>query len=494
MQAQNTKGRTNEDAFAAIDIGSNTIRLAIACYTDGRLVILKTDEELVRIGESVNASGYISALKSATAVNVLRRYRDLAAKYQADPILAVATEAIRKAQNKDEFLSTVLHETGLVVHLIDGETEAQLTFYGATYELEPARLAQDDIAVMDLGGGSTEFVLASHGEIGWRTSLAIGSGKVHDHYLHNDPPDSSEITTARVFVADFLHTALNILNVPLLLVTGGSAQALWTLSQHALHLDAREHFLQQEDLERCEQLLSTMSADEIAQRYQLEPKRAQILLSGVLIIRAIMKILHLKGITVSSYGIREGLLLAYAHAGERWLEQLEERKVKKVEGKKEAYDDTDKQQESESFAQSGRSMLLERAKAMLKWRADVLANKDPEAVHKMRVASRRLRAVLDAYKEICNPRAFKDVYKQTQAIADALGQVRDTDVMMLDLQKQSEQVAEDERDGINWLVQRLSHYRKSQQHALAKIVRKIDKDLFVQQVKMCLPEKDQAHG
>ena len=119
---------------AAIDIGSNTIHIVVARSKPDDLDIVADEVELVRIGESVNANGKISTEKRDAAIATLRQYKELAQQHGAKEILAVATEAIRKASNSVEFLQDVQRETGLQVHLIDGDVEAVLTFYGATYE------------------------------------------------------------------------------------------------------------------------------------------------------------------------------------------------------------------------------------------------------------------------------------------------------------------------------------------------------------------------
>src|SRR5579859_6852412 len=173
--------------WAAIDIGSNTLRVVIARSISDHLDILAADEQMVRIGESVTATGNISEEKCASAIATLRAYKALAEQHAASPILVVATEALRQAKNREEFLARVLEATGLVVQLIEGDVEAALTFYGATCELGK-NLASTSLAVMDLGGGSTELVMAKNMRMHWRTSVPIGSGWLHDRYFHTDPP------------------------------------------------------------------------------------------------------------------------------------------------------------------------------------------------------------------------------------------------------------------------------------------------------------------
>ena len=113
---------------AAIDIGSNTIHLVVARCTPYDLEIVEDQQEMVRIGESVTATGEISAEKTKAAIATLKRYKALARKHNASPILVVATEAIRQATNSEAFLEQVYSKTKLTVNLISGTAEAALTF------------------------------------------------------------------------------------------------------------------------------------------------------------------------------------------------------------------------------------------------------------------------------------------------------------------------------------------------------------------------------
>ena len=150
---------------AAIDIGSNTIHIVVARATAQTLDILADEVELVRIGESVTASGQISQEKYDYAVSVLSQYKALAEQHQAQEIFVVATEAIRQASNSDWFIETVRQKTGLQIDIISGMAEATLTFMGATYEALGQPHPPEVVGVMDLGGGSMELVTARHGQI-----------------------------------------------------------------------------------------------------------------------------------------------------------------------------------------------------------------------------------------------------------------------------------------------------------------------------------------
>lgn len=477
---------------AAIDIGSNTVHIVIARCSPTSLEILHDEQEMVRIGESVTSDGTISAQKIDETISLLSHYKNLAAHYTSATPLVIATEAIRKARNNQQFLASIHSATDLDVHIIDGTVEALLTFYGATYELyqEPSPPAQ--VAVLDLGGGSMELVTANNKQVTWHTSVPLGSGWLHDRYLQSDPPSQEDLEVARTFLDTYI-AGLHLKQhpFPALIATGGSANSLLLLARRALNLSEQETRLTYEQIVRCEQLLSNQSAEEVSQCYAQPLKRARILPAGALIIHALMVNLLLGEIRISTHGIREGALLAYARYGDRWLQYLQKNADTSAEIEPN-YASQDEQYET--FKQSGARLLLERTRKMLEWRSDVLKHEDIEAVHKMRVASRRLRAVLDAYEAVCDPKRFKKVYRQVKEIADILGNARDTDVMVVNLQQQLAQAPEAAKPALQWLIERLSTYRQTLQKKLEAFLQNIDEDALMQQLVACLPEGETRHG
>lgn len=468
---------------AAIDIGSNTVHLVVAHCTPDDLDIIEDEVELVRIGESVTATGEISQQKRQQTIETLRKYKALAEQHGAGQILVVATEAIRQASNGSEFLEDVERETGLKIHLINGDTEAILTFYGATYEEQQQVDLHAVLGVMDLGGGSTELVTARNRHIIWRTSIQIGSGWLHDRYLPSDPPTPDELSIARAFLRTYIQGMPIKFPPSKLIVTGGSANSLLLLAQQAFQLEQSSRRLTRDDLMRCEGLLTALTAGEISQRYKQPIARARILPAGALIILEMMSRLQLDEITVSPHGIREGVLLAYARYGENWLERInQEASTAGKSNSAGAITDVGE----ETFAQTGQRMLRERVEKLLDWRDEVLKNDDIEAIHKMRVASRRLRAALDAFEPCCKPKQFKNAYGSVKEMADLLGTVRDTDVMLLGLREQYEEVATEEQPGVQWLIDRLSDYRQQRQQALETYFAKLDEAALRRQIESCI--------
>ena len=277
---------------------------------------------------------------------------------------------------------------------------------------------------------------------------------------------------ARTFLKDSLRQLRPAYAIPTLIVTGGSANSLLLLARRAFHQTEECQQLSQEDLSRCQGLLSALQAEDIASLYGQPLARAKILLAGTLIIRNMMRQLGLQEIRVSQHGIREGVLLAYARYGEHWLAEV-------------SRDD----QPAETFGQTAQRLLLERLHKMLEWRNEVLKHEDIEAVHKMRVASRRLRAALDAYQCCCKPRLFAKVYRKIRRAASILGEARDTDVMLHYLDEQLAFLNEDEQDGVRELMAGLKDYRQQKQRDLDVFLRNLDAEKLEHQLKASVQER-----
>jgi exopolyphosphatase/pppGpp-phosphohydrolase len=471
---------------AAIDIGSNTIEVLIARCSPGKLQIIEHQSTMVRLGESVDDKGEISRDKFKMALDTIKKYQKLAKGQRAEKILAFATEALREARNSQKFIETVKHETDIEVQLISGFAEAVLDYYGTTY----SSVTPTDAGVLDVGGGSTEIVTAKNGRITWLTSVPIGSGEIHDRYLPSDPPTHEEIEAARSYLAN----QLQILHIsqapPALIVTGSSASSLLKFARRAYKLDEQRDRMTSKDLALCEGLLCALPAKEIAKRFDQNLERALVLPAGGLIVQVVMQCLHLNEIHVSSHGVREGALLAYSRYGEYWLEEINSIASKRGTSQDEQ-DSQDTQQEP--FAEFGRDILPKYAKQFLKWPGDIRKQKDIEAVHKMRVASRRLRAALGAFESCADPKLFKKVNHQVKNLADHLGTVRDTDVMISGLRAELQDVPGEERPGVQWLIDCLDTYHHQEQKSLNAELQSLDEDTLRQQIDTCI-SKGAAHN
>ena len=180
---------------AVVDLGTNTTRLLVADVGDGRVEEVDRRNAITRLGEGVDSGGRLLDRAMERVFEVVAGYRQAIDELGAERALGVATSAVRDAANGEEFAQTLRERFGLDVHVITGDDEAQLTFRGATLEREPGG---EPLLVLDIGGGSTEFVVGRSGEgPSFHVSTQAGSVRQTERHLHSDPPTADELEAAR---------------------------------------------------------------------------------------------------------------------------------------------------------------------------------------------------------------------------------------------------------------------------------------------------------
>jgi exopolyphosphatase/guanosine-5'-triphosphate,3'-diphosphate pyrophosphatase len=284
-------------ACACIDIGSNTTRLLVADSRDGVLQELLAQRAFTRIGKSMKKGKSIPAEKVAETADVVASQARMAREMGAARIEAVATAAIRKAVNRDELAVAVEQAAGVPLRVLTEEEEARLSFVGATRSL--AVPPQDTVAVVDVGGGSTEIAVGTmEGGVDWWASLPIGSGLLADGYLHTDPPSVAELENARMHAAGQFE-GLEPPPAAEAVAVGGSATSLRRLVGAELRHDA---------LERSIRILATTPSAEVARRFDLAPERVRLLPGGIVIFDELSQKLG-RSLQIVAGGLREGVIL-----------------------------------------------------------------------------------------------------------------------------------------------------------------------------------------
>ena len=288
--------------LGCIDIGSNTTRLLVADASDGRLRELVAQRAFTRIGKSLLKGGAIPEEKIAETAEVVRTQARVAREVGAQEIVAVATAAIRNAPNRDELAGAVEQAVGTTLDVLSGEEEARLSFVGATRTL--ARPAEGTIAVIDVGGGSSELAIgAPDGTVDWSESFRIGSGFLADSYLRSDPPSVSELEAVRSHVEGTFE-GLQPPPAESAVAVGGTATSLRRL------IGAE---LSHETLERGIRVLSQTPIGDVASRFELDVERVRLLPAGILVLEAMSDCLRLP-LRIARGGLREGVLLELLEA------------------------------------------------------------------------------------------------------------------------------------------------------------------------------------
>jgi exopolyphosphatase/guanosine-5'-triphosphate,3'-diphosphate pyrophosphatase len=302
--------------LAGVDIGTLTCRLLIAdLLPDRRLREVRSERRILRLGEGVDQTKRLSVTSMDRVLQCLREWREMIAASSVDAVAVVATSAVRDATNRNEFLDRVKREAGFEIELISGEEEARRTMLGIRSGLP---IGVTDVLALDIGGGSTEFILDRPGQNPVVRSMDIGVVRLCERLLHHDPPTNEEIRQAREWVARETKAAIagrDNYQRATFVGTAGTVTSLAAMAQklptyepvrihdYVLHLDTIQ------DLEQT--LLSHKKTDRVGLP-GLEKGREEVIAAGAIIIRTIMETLGMSTVLVSDLGLREGILLLLA--------------------------------------------------------------------------------------------------------------------------------------------------------------------------------------
>jgi exopolyphosphatase/guanosine-5'-triphosphate,3'-diphosphate pyrophosphatase len=302
--------------LAGIDIGTLTCRLLIADVAPGlRLKEIRSDRRVLRLGEGVDRAKRLHTAAMDRVLECLKEWRDVIAAYRVAAVAAVATSAVRDAANRDEFLDRVKREAGFEVETITGDEEAKRTLLGIRSGL-PAGVA--DILALDIGGGSTEFILDRAGQTPIIRSIDIGVVRLCERALHHDPPTVEEIQQSRAWVRNETETV--VVGMPgssgaTFVGTAGTITSLAAMAQKLpVYESARIHnyTLRLETIRELEQTLLSRTKAARMGLPGLEQNREEVIAAGAIIIRTIMETLGQSSVLVSDLGLREGVLLDLA--------------------------------------------------------------------------------------------------------------------------------------------------------------------------------------
>ncbi|MEZ5074033.1 MAG: hypothetical protein R2691_04265 [Solirubrobacterales bacterium] len=283
---------------AAIDIGSNTTRVLVAEPGEGQLRKVMEQRAYTRIGRDVTrGGGEISAEKLHEVADVVGTQVRLAQELGAEAIRIVATAAIRRAANGDAVAAGIERAAGIGVEVLSDYDEGRLAFIGATKAL--GHPVDGEIAVVDVGGGSSEVSVGTIAD-GVREvrSFAIGSGLLSEDLVGGDPPGPGEIRKLRERIEEFF-ADVDFERPDQAVAVGGSATSLRRLVGAVLEY---------ETLERGVRILTGDPAAEVARRFELDPRRVEVLAAGVLLLEQFSQLLG-QPLQIGKGGLREGVIL-----------------------------------------------------------------------------------------------------------------------------------------------------------------------------------------
>ena len=290
--------------FAAADIGSNTLHLLVGA-TDGELVTrIDNLSEWIGLGEVVARSGFISTERVEHLLQALKECRRVAQSRKAQSIYVFATEAMRSARNHEQVLERIKKETGIEVDLISPQREVELSLEGSQLDID----GNNPEIFFEVGGGSAQIAIIKKGKLTKHISLPLGTGRVIARAGLRNPCPESAMEKADRYIEDVLRQADFPTPKPgPAAASGGVARGLW----RAVHPDGEKTIFATE-LEYLQWSTARLTLDRIGSRFGVKQRRAQTLLPGSMVYRALMERFAATEITVSEFGVREGAILEMA--------------------------------------------------------------------------------------------------------------------------------------------------------------------------------------
>lgn len=298
--------------LAAIDIGSNSIRLLVAeALPDGTYRVLDDEKRTTRLAHGLAEDGWLSTEAMVASLDALARMKAIAEGYGAERLAVTATSAVREAENRAEFLELVQKRVGLTIDVISGVEEGELSFASAArhFDLKPI-----NAVIMDLGGGSAELIFAAHGVVEAVYTMPIGSVRLTEELVTTDPISEKDFRRLRKRVSKrFAETVGDPLFVPQALVgAGGTFLALANMSMRRrgkVFPTAGGYELDRGEVRHILEHLRGLPLRERRAVPGLHADRADIIIAGVTVVERVMKLLGVNRLLINDRGVRDGMML-----------------------------------------------------------------------------------------------------------------------------------------------------------------------------------------
>jgi exopolyphosphatase / guanosine-5'-triphosphate,3'-diphosphate pyrophosphatase len=306
---------------AVVDLGTNTTRLLVADVQDGRVEELEKQTTITQLGQGVDATGRLADEAMDRVRDTLESYRAKIDRLNADDVIAVATSAMRDAENGPEFRDELNRRYGIDARTISGDEEARLTFLGATSGRTPAAESPASTVVIDIGGGSTEYVVGSNGaDPDFHISAQLGSRRHTERFLKSDPPANEELEALAADVRRIVEESVpeeDREGTTEGIAVAGTATTLAAIDLELDPYDAEKVHGYRLGLAAAERIRAMLAALPVAERRNvtgLHPDRAPVIVAGVTILVESIRAFGLDEIEISESDILQGAAMAAAGA------------------------------------------------------------------------------------------------------------------------------------------------------------------------------------
>ena len=300
--------------FAAIDVGSNAMRLKIVeAKADGGVETVHQYRAPVRLGHEVFLTGFLNEEVIEEAVGAFAEFRGVLDESQVDTTRAIATSATREAINGDKLVERIYNSSGIQLERISGGEEARLVQLAVTRKID----LHDKIAlVIDIGGGSVEFDVIDHGSIVYSNSLRLGTVRLHETFLRTDAVSDLQVLLLKAYMEQLLETTLDAINeheIDLVLGTGGNVEELGRqlgvdTEKEGFPQDVR--FISLRAFQGFVKEISKLSIKGRVERYNMRPDRADVILPASLVLSEVVSnVVGAQGLYAVNVGLKDGVLV-----------------------------------------------------------------------------------------------------------------------------------------------------------------------------------------
>ncbi len=318
--------------IGVIDIGTNTVKLLIGYTKNGKVIRIASERYVTGLGKGISETTTLDIINIKKTMEYLKKLKATCESYNVNNIVAVGTSALREALNRDFFVSSFRELMGSELEIISGQREAELTLKGIIPSLQFTINTPNNLLLIDIGGGSTEWIsyvfderdddsdfqqVIDEGRFRMG-SIPIGALRLCEKFIKNDPPTIAELNRLKSYVFEMVMNEFkeySLKNSHIIIATGGTATTLAAIEIGLENYNGELIHLHRITLDAIRSIFEKLISLPLSGRYSikgLERDKADIIIPGVLILLTIMEIVGCNAIIISDYGLLEGLLLEHA--------------------------------------------------------------------------------------------------------------------------------------------------------------------------------------
>lgn len=288
-------------------------------HENGQFVVIDKEKIPVKLGEGGINNQLISHTPFQRGLKAMKTHKAKIDRFEVDHVLAFATSAIRSSKNGQEFVDKVLDETGIQIQIISGDREAELIYYGVNQALD---LGSKKSLIMDIGGGSTEFIIADRSTMYWRHSFDLGAARLLEEINPSEPITKQEIKRLKIYLEEqlaLLWAACQIHDVETLVGSSGSFDSLAEIIYYKFHtvenplVKTEYHF----DIDHFDAIYKLLVNSTFEKRFKLKglaAMRVEMIVVAVIMIKFVFKNLKMKSMRLSTFSLKEGMLYDFVNS------------------------------------------------------------------------------------------------------------------------------------------------------------------------------------